>query len=256
MSLQTTVRRIVERVVPERVASTLRRAAEHVALPADFSPEDVAFFRRVAPYTLTSPERVIALRDAVRYLVERGVPGAFVECGVWRGGSMMAVAHTLRALGERRELYLFDTFEGMPAPSELDVTWRGLSAQSAAAAEKRDGSSTYWCIADEADVRANLASTSYPAESLHFVRGKVEDTLAAHAPGQLALLRLDTDFYSSTRHELELLYPRLASGGVLIIDDYGHWEGARKAVDEYFAQLNPRPLLTRVDYTCRLAIRP
>ena len=87
-------------------------------------------------------------------------------------------------------------------------------------------------------------------ERIHFVEGKVEDTIPAHAPERIALLRLDTDWYESTRHELEHLYPRLSRGGVLIIDDYGHWQGARQAVDEYFGDAHAA-LLNRIDYTAR-----
>ena len=105
-------------------------------------------------------------------------------------------------------------------------------------------------------VRELLRSTGYPSERVHVVRGAVEETLPGHAPDRLALLRLDTDWYESTRHELQELYPRLATGGVLIVDDYGHWEGARRAVDEYFAGAGPAPLLQRIDYTGRMAVKP
>jgi predicted O-methyltransferase YrrM len=106
-----------------------------------------------------------------------------------------------------------------------------------------------------AEVRATLLSTRYPAERVHLVEGKVEDTLPAAAPEQIAVLRLDTDWYESTKHELEQLYPRLSPGGVLILDDYGHYEGARRAVEEYFAEHGGRPLLTRVDYTGRVGVK-
>jgi len=87
------------------------------------------------------------------------------------------------------------------------------------------------------------------------VAGAVEDTLPDRAPMEIALLRLDTDWYASTKHELETLYPRLVSGGVLMLDDYGHWTGCRKAVDEYFAANAPAPLLNRIDYTARVATK-
>jgi len=104
-------------------------------------------------------------------------------------------------------------------------------------------------------VRATLTQSGYPTGRLHFVRGPVETTLPEHAPERLALLRLDTDWYESTRHELQHLYPRLSEGGVLIVDDYGHWEGARRAVDEYFERHPPAPLLNRIDYTGRIAVK-
>jgi hypothetical protein len=100
-----------------------------------------------------------------------------------------------------------------------------------------------------------VLATGYPAERVHLVRGPVEETLPAAAPERLALLRLDTDWYASTRHELEHLYPRLVDGGVLIVDDYGHWQGARQAVDEYFAGTAPPPLLHRIDYTARIGVK-
>jgi O-methyltransferase len=103
-------------------------------------------------------------------------------------------------------------------------------------------------------VRATLLETGYPAERLHLHRGPVEETLPRQSPGPLALLRLDTDWYKSTLHELEHLYPLLAGGGILIIDDYGHWQGARRAVDEYFAD-SPPLLLNRIDYTGRIAVK-
>lgn len=118
-----------------------------------------------------------------------------------------------------------------------------------------DESST-WAAASTADVRDNLASTGYPAIGLRFVEGPVERTIPATVPGRLAVLRLDTDWYASTRHELEPLYPRLVPGGVLIIDDYGHWRGAATATDEYLAGLHPQPYLHRVDYSARLLVRP
>src|SRR5690606_24776929 len=102
---------------------------------------------------------------------------------------------------------------------------------------------------------SNMVSTGYPMERCHFVEGKVEDTIPATVPDRISLLRLDTDWYESTRHELEHLWPLLQPGGVLIIDDYGHFEGARKAVDEYFLDRSDAPLLNRIDYTGRIAIK-
>jgi hypothetical protein len=83
----------------------------------------------------------------------------------------------------------------------------------------------------------------------------VEETIPQHAPEQISVLRLDTDWYSSTKHELMHLFPRLSKNGVLIIDDYGHWAGARKAVDEYFADQTIQPLLNRIDQTGRACIK-
>ena len=111
------------------------------------------------------------------------------------------------------------------------------------------------CYASLSDVQATMALSGYDPRRIHFVQGKVEDTLPAQAPERLALLRLDTDWYASTRHELEQLYPRLSPGGVLIVDDYGYWQGAKKATDEYIAAQAPSLFLNRVDYSARLAIK-
>lgn len=208
----------------------------------------------VSPFTMTSPERIVALRDAVRHVCRHGIAGDVVECGVWRGGSMMAVARTLLDLGARRRLHLFDTFDGMPPPTTVDRDLSGVAAAGWLAAEDRDTGST-WARSPLEDVRANLRSTGYPPELVHFVPGMVEDTIPSRAPEGIAILRLDTDWYESTRHELEHLYPRLVQGGVLIVDDYGHWQGARRAVDEYLAATSARLFLARIDYTGRLAIK-
>ena len=229
----------------------LGRQAPEPAL-AELSEADRRIVERALPYTMTGVPRLQALIDAVRYCVARGIPGAFAECGVWRGGSVLAMALTLKELGaDDRDIYLFDTFEGMTAPTEADTSrfqrpaledWRASGGRLYP--ELRVG---------EDAVRATLAD--HPAERLHFVRGPVEETLPDQAPAELALLRLDTDWYETNRHELEHLYPRLNQGGVLMIDDYGHWEGARRAVDEYFAGAAEPLLLNRIDYTGRVAVK-
>lgn len=230
------------------------KRSEEPEFPSDFDAETRDLYRAVQKYTMTSKERVFALRHSVEYLVRCQVPGDIVECGVWKGGSMMAVALTLLALGEKRRLHLFDTFEGMSEPTAVDKTFRGEAAgQLMATAEKQ--TSAIWAYGGLPEVRQNVLGTGYDADLITFVEGKVEDTLPQNAPEQIALLRLDTDWYESTRHELLHLYPRLSVGGVLIIDDYGHWQGARKAVDEYIREKSLKVLLHRIDYTGRSCIK-
>jgi O-methyltransferase len=194
-------------------------------------------------------------------VVRRDISGALVECGVWRGGSVLAMILTLQELGVAdRDIHLYDTFEGMTEPTEQDVSDLDGSAVETWARATEVGQRPWSEVFgaerfDEAGVRRMLLSTGYPEERLHLVRGPVEQTLPAHAPEQLALLRLDTDWYESTRHELVHLYPRLADGGVLLIDDYGHWQGCRQAVDEYFSGEAASVLLCRTDYTGRLAVK-
>lgn len=234
----------------------LSRSAERDAQEiADLSAADREIVRRVEPFTMTSLARRASLLGAVDHVVSNRIPGDIVECGVWRGGSMMAVALALMARGDTsRELYLYDTFEGMSEPTDADRAIGGEAARDQLERTSRDH--PLWAVAGLEDVQANLRSTGYPWERIHFVQGKVEDTIPATVPGAVALLRLDTDWYESTRHELQHLYPRLARHGVLIVDDYGHWQGARQAVDEYFAG-SPAPVfLHRVDYTARLVVKP
>lgn len=221
----------------------------------DLPQEFVEIYELAKPFTMTSIERMAALYDAVRYLEANDIAGDFVECGVWRGGSSMNMALTLRACGnETRHLYLFDTYAGMSEPTVDDIDVHGRVAQTKFEKLNNNGVNE-WCFASLEDVQRNLHSTRYAPERLHFVQGKVEDTLPASAPERIALLRLDTDWYESTRHELVHLYPRLVPGGVLIIDDYGHWQGARRAVDEYFAEHGLKPLLFRIDYTGRMMLK-
>jgi len=199
---------------------------------------------------MTSPERMYALWQATRHVIAAGVPGAIVECGAWRGGSAIVAADAARSDPER-ELWLYDTFEGMPEPGEHDVDFMGVAAKP----QLERGDDLIVARAGLDEVRANLRRSGLPESRLHYVQGRVQETIPAMAPERIALLRLDTDWEDSTRHELEHLWPRLSRGGVLIVDDYGHWQGARRAVDCYFAARGDAPLLQRIDYTGRIAVR-
>ena len=225
--------------------------------PVDFDPDAVDTIRAVKPYTMTSHERIYAVIQATRYIVAAKIGGAIVECGVWRGGSMMAVARTLLHLGTINvDMFLFDTYEGMTQPSSDDVDYRGVDAEPEFVRTRTGADESDWCRATIAEVENNLTGTSYPRERIKLIKGKVEETIPAQAPDRIALLRLDTDWYESTHHELVHLYPRLSSGGVLIIDDYGHWKGCRKATDAYFASGSVAPILfNRIDYTGRIGVK-
>lgn len=228
----------------------------HPRATPDFSPSDLALIKFVGPFTMTSPERIHALVNAVRWIAGEKLPGAFVECGVWRGGSMMVVARTLLDSDvSDRDLYLFDTYEGMTAPTAEDRDHQGRSAMAYFARKRTRDDSADWIRATKEEVRANLARTQYPAERLHLIKGKVEQTIPAYAPDSIALLRLDTDWYESTKHEMEHLWPRVIPGGICIIDDYGHWAGSRRAVDEYFSSRGMRVLMHRIDYSGRLIVK-
>ncbi|MGZ4197233.1 MAG: TylF/MycF/NovP-related O-methyltransferase [Solirubrobacteraceae bacterium] len=218
-------------------------------------PEFEQFRRRCDPYTMTSRERMYAVYQATRYIIEADVPGDIVECGVWRGGSSMMAALTLMSAGgSDRRLWLYDTFEGMPEPGQRDVGPDGSNAHDEWERNRRDGGND-WCYSPIDEVRANILSTGLAADAVELVQGRIEETIPAQAPDRIALLRLDTDWYESTHHELVHLFPRLSRGGALLVDDYGHWEGVRAAVDEYRRQHGIHLLLTRTDYAGRMAIK-
>lgn len=229
---------------------------KYLTLPDDFEEEHITTFRRVEPYTMTRPPRVYALMEAVKYVVRAGVPGAFAECGVWRGGSVMAMAMTMMRLGAKRDIHLYDTFEGMAPPRAEDVSVSGASAARKFKKLQTGASSSDWCRSSVDEVRRNVLETGYDSSNFHFHKGLVEETIPDEAPEQLSLLRLDTDFYESTKHELQYLYPRLSSGGVLLLDDYGYWRGARTAVDEYIREHGLAILLNRIDFAGRIAVKP
>ena len=238
---------ITRRLEPESLAET------HPDLDQGF----LDLYPRFAPFTMTSPERMYALWQALRHLDAADVQGDVVECGVWRGGSSMLAGAKLTELGDKaRALWLYDTFEGMSEPGEEDVDYSGEQMTEVWDRHRDDHDSPILCYSTLDEVRANMAGTGFPAERTHFVEGKVEDTIPGRAPERIALLRLDTDWFASTRHELVHLYPRLEPGGVLIVDDYGHWQGARQAVDGYFEELGVPLLLSRIDYTGRMAVKP
>ncbi len=221
--------------------------------PPDLRSDEIDIIRAVRPWTMTSTERIYALIQAVRYVSTNAIAGAIVECGVWKGGSMAAIAFTLlRFQDVSRDLYLFDTFQGMSEPTSRDCDYSGKPASELLVEDP-----AFRCSeAPLENVKRVLQETGYPKERIHFVPGRVEDTIPAFAPDSISLLRLDTDWYESTKHELVHLFPRLSSSGPIIIDDYGHWRGARQACDEYFA-LNRVPLLlNRIDYTGRMAVKP
>lgn len=224
---------------------------------ADFTAGEKEILSTVEPFTMTGSERLVSLVRAIDYIVENGIEGEFVECGVWKGGSAMAMALSLKKHGiTNRHLYLYDTFEGMSEPSSHDKSFEGDTAEDLLEKSEKEDAGSVWCYSALEEVKQNMDSTYYPASQIHLIKGKVEETIpAVEVPEKIALLRLDTDWYESTKHELEHLFPRLQTGGILIIDDYGHWEGCRRAVDEYIRTNNLRLFLTRVDYTCRLAVK-
>jgi O-methyltransferase len=226
-------------------------------IPLDMQDVDfIRLYRICSECSLCHVEAMYALYRAVEHVVRRDLPGDLVECGVYRGGSAMMMAMALLHFGcrRRRKIYLYDTYEGMSPPTEKDRNVLGGDAREMLGEGPRD-TNPVWAYGALEDVRRNMGQTGYDPNLLVYVKGMVENTLPGTRPGSISLLRLDTDWYESTRHELIHLYPRLASGGILILDDYGHWQGARKAVDEYLGQIPAPILLHRTDLAVRVGVK-
>lgn len=244
----------------KRVSMALRNRNISVSREygADLDPATVATIKFVRPFTMTTVQRVEAVISATKHIVKHDVPGAFVESGVWMGGSIMAAARTLVELGATdRDLYLYDTFEGLPAPGEFDrIAGSDQPITELYAQLNAQSGDKPFLDAPLDVVRANIARTGYPIERIHAIPGLVQDTIPTTAPEQVAFLRLDTDWYASTKVEMETLFPRLSADGILIVDDYGYLEGSRKAVDEYLATYPHPVFLHRIDASGRLAIKP
>jgi len=230
-------------------------------LPGE-NPDDGAYvgiIGKIAPYTMTMRdglESTYGLFQAVKYIVQNKIAGDFVECGVWRGGSMMLVAWALQHFGDTsRQLHLYDTYRGMTEPDDIDVDFDGNPMKP------------IWTMATQKgqimapggpidQVKENMRLTGYPEAQMHFIVGDVLQTIPEQVPSRIALLRLDTDWYKSTLHELQHLYDLIVPHGVLIIDDYGWCRGARKATDEFFADRPFKPMMHRIDQCPRVIIKP
>lgn len=250
----------MKRKIKEKIFRKFFKEFEKVEGPRiiydDIDEEDNLIINEVERFTITGKPRIVSLIKAVRHIEKHRIQGDIVECGVYKGGSIMAVLRTLCNLNSfSRNIYLYDTFEGMPPPTNLDTSFEGKSA--AKAYRKKD---SFWshvsCYSSLEEVQNNLNKIGYPFNKIYFVKGKVEDTIPkVKIPERISILRLDTDWYESTRHELNHLFPRLEKGGILIIDDYGHWKGCRKAVDEYFEENKIEMYLNRIDYSCRIGVK-
>jgi O-methyltransferase len=226
--------------------------------PVELSREEKELFGYVRSHGLTmvSDERLFATILACKHVVEHSFDGEFVECGVWRGGNALLAAGVFKLYGATRKVYLFDTFAGMTLPTAYDTAAMTGEAAHALYMRSQRESHNELCYASLEDVKGAFARANLLDSNIVFVKGDVLSTLgvADNLPQKIAVLRLDTDWYESTRMELETLYPRLSIGGVIMIDDYGHWTGARRAVDEYFAS-RQRPFLQYTDVTGRAGVK-
>lgn len=223
--------------------------------PYDMDADFFKIYEQCKPYTMTSVGRMYSVYQTVKYIVGNNVQGDFVECGVWKGGSSMMAALSFIHFGDTsRKMYLYDTFEGMSVPTDKDVTYYGEDGRIDWK-KNEQGDHNEWCYSPIGEVSTNMDKTGYPEENIIYVKGKVEDTIPGTMPEKISVLRLDTDWYESIYHCLVHQYPLLVEKGILIIDDYGYWKGAREAVDQYFEEQKIVPLLNRIDTTGRLYVK-
>jgi len=242
------------RSVFTRMGFTIQRIGGDPRKRKDAFTEEV--IAKVQDFTMTDADCISALIDAVNYLEINKIEGDFVECGVWKGGSILTMIETLKKnKSYDRSLYLYDTFEGMSEPTVHDKDFTGEDAANLLSENKKSTENAMWAYAPFDFVKNVIYNKGYPDDKIKMTVGKVEDTIPGVLPGKIALLRLDTDFYESTRHELEYLFPLLVTGGILIIDDYGCWQGARKAVDEYFEKNKTKIFLSSINWTAKIAIK-
>ena len=202
-----------------------------------------------------SKERYLALYHAINYIFINDVEGDFVECGVYKGGSSMMMASLIKKISSSKKLWMYDTFQGMTPPDENDVDLKGVSAKEfLKKKEKIENDDDIWAYSSLEYVKKNIKKTGINDNQCEYVIGPVEHTLKIEKPNKIALLRLDTDFYSSTKFELDYLYSLLSKNGIIIIDDYGHWKGCKKAVDEFFKS-KKNFFFSKIDYSGIVGIK-
>jgi hypothetical protein len=211
---------------------------------------------------MASRERLFATILSCKYVIDNNIEGDFVECGVYKGGNSIIAAAMFKLNNSNKKVYLYDTFEGMTESTNMDVEiWDSVTAKERYNLIKNDtklNSSPIpnkWAYCPIDDVKANFQKYEVLTDNVVFVKGDVVETLEKTTPNKISILRLDTDFYESTKKEMEVLYDKLVIGGVLIIDDYGHWAGCKKAIDDFFVKRGARPFLHYIDYTARIGIK-
>ncbi len=225
-------------------------------IPYDIEEGFKEIFLLCRPFTMTSVEKMYAMYKATEYIIKNKIAGDIVECGVWKGGSMMTSGLTLLRRNEtNRSLYLYDTYKGMAKPTVKDFKIFDKTSAVKIWKKKKEDNYIKWCYASLEEVKKNLYSTGYPKKNIRFIKGEVQDSIPNIIPEKISLLRLDTDLYESTYHELTYLYPKLMKNGILIIDDYGFWKGQKEAVDQYFQENDINIFLNRIDEEGRIAIK-
>lgn len=255
----------IKKIFKEKILSLSLKSKKNVHLKhllkekciiAESTIEEDLMMEKSLKYSMTPKVRMWALVQSIKYLINNNIEGDIVETGVYKGGNLILAKKLLNFYEPNsvRNIFGYDTFEGMTKPSSNDKDLFGEDPHNTWKQHQKDNINE-WCYSSLEDVKKNFYTETSSIKSLKLVKGPVEKTLKLkeNLPNKISLLRLDTDWYESSKIELEILYPRLVNGGVLILDDYGHWLGVKKAVDQYF--INKKIWLHYIDYGCRLLIK-
>jgi O-methyltransferase len=248
----------------------LRQARRYLELGNIYPAEREAIlrdFRAVCMNTQLTRAGICNLESVAREIIARGIEGAFVECGTWRGGSLGFWARTFVRNGgdpARCPIFGFDSFQGMPHMTKEDGDWAAHWIHSKSISDLSPAQlsgaleSTGINVATEQDVWSMVEGSGFPRERVTITKGWFQDTLPLkkEAIGKIAVLRLDGDFYESTKICLETLYDQVVSGGTVIIDDYGFFPGCRRAVDEFIAARGLPVRLVYVDFAVHFFFKP
>lgn len=245
----------------------IRRAANSTS-GYDFETEARQKIPLVRDCTMVSFECLVTLYQQVRHCELNNIPGCYVECGVWKGGAAGLMALGNLAYGSsRRPIHLFDAFDDICEPDAAIDGERALAeVEQMAGVDRSELSGKLRPLKGVYDSRGGAGSVDqidsfmrhvvgYDTDRLHYHVGWFQDTLPAAQTGQIAILRLDGDWYASTKVCLEHLYERVVPGGFVIIDDYGAYDGCRKAVDEFMQGNSIRAYLNHVNVDCRYWIK-
>lgn len=255
--LKVFIKTIVENLFSKLGYVINKKGMEASRLPIELEPDEVNLILNILKekVSMASIERLSATLLAAKYISVNNISGAYIECGVWRGGNSIIASYVFEKYNDQRKCYLFDTYSGMTKPTQDDYSIATMVAASEKYNENIGDGVNNWCLASLEDVKSNFRKYSISTRNIEFIKGDVMNTIDSHPIDNIAFLRLDTDWYESTKKELESFYSKINRGGVLMIDDYGHWAGSKKAVDEFFDKLGYRPLMHTIDYTGRTVLK-
>ena len=239
------IRKILKNIINFTGYVYIKKIDNELENASDFNKDII---KRFSKYTMTSNVKIFSLIKAIEYVNKFKIHGDFVECGVYTGGNIMIMKKLINKK-IKRKIFAYDTFEGMVTPTSHDIKIDGTIEK------KKYLKTDNWVSCSLNKVKENFNEMRLNLKNVKFIKGKVENTLKIkkNLPKKISILRLDTDFYESTKIELKILYPLLVKGGVLIIDDYGSWLGSKKAVDEYF--VGKKKFFHYIDHSARMIIK-